>query len=95
MKEQSSHTKRRLVSAAVDVFDENGFQKARVSDIVSRAGVAQGTFYLYFKSKEEIFLYICSEFITSFTALLKRAATYLPEAPMKRSGATYMLLSPG
>ncbi len=74
MKEQSSHTKRQLVSAAVDVFDENGFQKARVSDIVSRAGVAQGTFYLYFKSKEEIFLYICSEFITSFTALLEKGS---------------------
>jgi len=35
----------------------------RVSDIVSDAGVAQGTFYNYFKSKEEIFRDICNEFI--------------------------------
>ena len=35
----------------------------RVSDIVADAGVAQGTFYNYFKSKEEIFREICNEFI--------------------------------
>ena len=35
----------------------------RVSDIVADAGVAQGTFYNYFKSKEEIFKEICYDFI--------------------------------
>ena len=71
MKEQSTQTKKGLMKAAISVFYENGFQKARVSDIVAKAGVAQGTFYLYFKSKEEIFQHLCSEFITTFTALLE------------------------
>ena len=35
---------------------ERGFSRARVSDITASAGVAHGTFYLYFSSKEEILL---------------------------------------
>jgi len=45
----------RLLAAAVDVFAAKGYAATRVSDIVHEAGVAQGTFYLYFKSKQAIF----------------------------------------
>jgi AcrR family transcriptional regulator len=48
-------TRTRLLAAAEEVFAEQGFFRASVSEITRRAGVAQGTFYLYFKSKEEIF----------------------------------------
>lgn len=41
----------RIVSAAIDVFREQGIEKTKISDIVKRAGIAQGTFYLYFPSK--------------------------------------------
>ncbi len=41
----------RMIEAAIAVFSELGIEKAKVSDIVKRAGVAQGTFYLYFPSK--------------------------------------------
>ncbi len=40
-----------LLKAAREVFAEKGFDATTVSEIVSRAGVAQGTFYLYFPSK--------------------------------------------
>jgi len=43
-----------LLKAAREVFDEKGFEAATVSDIVRRAGVAQGTFYLYFSTKKDI-----------------------------------------
>ena len=52
----------RLLRAAVDVFGERGYHAARVSDIVGRAGVAQGTFYLYFENKEAIFLRLVDDF---------------------------------
>lgn len=52
----------RLLHAAVAVFGERGYHAARVSDIVGRAGVAQGTFYLYFANKEAIFLQIVDDF---------------------------------
>ena len=43
-----------ILSAARAVFNEKGYETTTISDIVSRAGVAQGTFYLYFPSKREI-----------------------------------------
>ena len=42
-----------LVSAAATMFAERGVANTTVSDIVKAAGVAQGTFYLYFDSKDD------------------------------------------
>jgi len=63
-----------LLDAAVAVFHERGFQKARVSDIVAAAGVAQGTFYLYFRSKENIFTEICDAFMGRLSLVFSRYA---------------------
>ena len=41
--------------SAKEVFSQKGFHKASISDIVERAGIARGTFYLYFKNKRHIF----------------------------------------
>ncbi|MUV07697.1 TetR family transcriptional regulator [Planococcaceae bacterium Storch 2/2-2] len=43
--------KKLIVSAAIDSFLEKGIHKTTISDIVREAGIAQGTFYLYFTSK--------------------------------------------
>ena len=43
-----------LLAAARSVFAKKGYDEATVSEIVSRAGVAQGTFYLYFPGKESL-----------------------------------------
>jgi AcrR family transcriptional regulator len=45
-----------LVSAAATVFAQRGVADATVSEIVKAAGVAQGTFYLYFDSKDDAVL---------------------------------------
>lgn len=50
----SSSVRDRLLTAATEVFAAKGYSATRVSDIVQQAGVAQGTFYLYFKSKQAI-----------------------------------------
>ena len=47
-------TRQKLLSAAEVEFGERGFNRASVSSITQRAGVGQGTFYLYFPSKEDI-----------------------------------------
>lgn len=44
----------KILEAALTVMAENGFEKTSVSDIVREAGVAQGTFYLYFSSKSAV-----------------------------------------
>lgn len=43
-----------LLDAAFELFTKNGFHKTSISDIVETAGVAKGTFYLYFKDKFDI-----------------------------------------
>ena len=48
-------TWRKLLEAAELEFGEKGFHEAAITGITQRAGVAMGTFYVYFKSKEEIF----------------------------------------
>jgi AcrR family transcriptional regulator len=51
-----------LLDAALAVFSAEGYSAAKVSDIVGRAGVAQGTFYLYFRSKQEVVLALFERF---------------------------------
>jgi TetR/AcrR family fatty acid metabolism transcriptional regulator len=46
--------RRRILDAAVRVFARKGFFGARVSEIARRAGVADGTVYLYFRDKEDV-----------------------------------------
>lgn len=48
-------TRQKLLDAAEALFGRNGFHATSVTDVVRRAGVAQGTFYLYFESKEQVF----------------------------------------
>ena len=48
-------TRTRLLEAAETVFAELGYHDASIVKITEAAGVAQGTFYLYFASKQEIF----------------------------------------
>lgn len=46
----------RILSAAISVFSKNGYERVKVNDITEAAGVGKGTFYLYFKNKEELLL---------------------------------------
>jgi TetR/AcrR family fatty acid metabolism transcriptional regulator len=68
----------RILDAAVAVFAEKGFHVARVADIASRAGVADGTVYLYFKNKEEILMTAIN---TAFDAFVNQARTELAKIP--------------
>ena len=52
---RGKRTREKLLGAAEIEFGEKGFHEAAVSGITQRAGVALGTFYTYFESKEEIF----------------------------------------
>ena len=52
-----------LVDAAFEVFLEKGVASTAVDDIVEKAGVAKGTFYLYFESKEEVFNAVLADFL--------------------------------
>lgn len=50
-----------IIEAAIEVFARKGFFGAKVSEIAETAGVADGTIYLYFKSKDEILISLFEE----------------------------------
>lgn len=52
-----------IVHAAIQVFREKGIEKTTVSHIVKAAGIAQGTFYLYFPSKLALMPVIAEEMV--------------------------------
>jgi TetR/AcrR family fatty acid metabolism transcriptional regulator len=63
-------TKGRIIKSAIKLFANKGFHETKVEDIAVESGVAKGTIYLYFKSKEEIMEssldFIFSEAINSY-----------------------------
>ncbi|WP_456383358.1 TetR/AcrR family transcriptional regulator [Persephonella sp.] len=68
----SQSTGDKLIIAAIRVFSEKGFFNTKISDIVQEAGVAQGTFYLYFKSKEEIFYRIVQLIVSRIESVIEK-----------------------
>ena len=71
---RSADKYQRILDAAVAVFAEKGFFTSRVADIADRADVADGTVYLYFRSKEEILMAAIN---TAFDAFMSLARTEL------------------
>ena len=51
-----NHKKELIINAAIQVFAEKGFYNSKVADVARRAGVADGTIYLYFKNKDDILI---------------------------------------
>lgn len=64
-------TKRAIFEAAIKEFSGNGYTGTSVDNIASTAGVAKGTLYYHFKSKEEIFKYIITEGIALLVQQVK------------------------
>lgn len=68
-----------LLAAAREVLAEKGLDAAKVSEIVARAGVAQGTFYLYFPSKLSLVIALAEDMdrhiLTATQAAVARAQT--------------------
>ncbi|WP_066369135.1 TetR family transcriptional regulator [Neobacillus fumarioli] len=54
----------KILASAIDVISEKGFEKTSVSDVVKKAGIAQGTFYLYFSSKNALIPAIADNLLT-------------------------------
>ena len=69
---QASETRAKLLAAARRVFSELGYARARVEDVVNRAGVGHGTFYAYFPNKQ-----------AALEALVREHAGTLEELAMK------------
>src|SRR5208283_4262966 len=80
----ASYERRRtsILKAAREVFSRLGFAVATVDDVAERAGIAKGTIYLYFRSKEEIYLACLLEEVHE---LMRRSCDEMDAKPDLRS----------
>jgi AcrR family transcriptional regulator len=77
---------RSIRAAALDIFAAKGFAAARLDDIAKQAGVAKGTIYLYFASKEDLLEAIVKSTIGAVLANVEQsvAASPAPASEMLR-----------
>ncbi|MED4585837.1 TetR/AcrR family transcriptional regulator [Brevibacillus choshinensis] len=68
---KGKESRMRLLTIAADEFANRGFHETKVSTIVTRAGLTQPAFYLYFSNKEAIFDEIVNEFRTRLRMLVQ------------------------
>ena len=101
--------KEMVLRHAGEVFSEKGYHRAKISDIIQRAGIARGTFYLYFENKRDVFENILDHLLVRFGQIvrpislgqgdpppleqLKRILRSLIELALEDKGQTQILLN--
>jgi TetR/AcrR family fatty acid metabolism transcriptional regulator len=84
----SGDKRERILEAAERVFARSGFFAARVSEIAKEAGVADGTIYLYFKSKDDLLISLFETRMERVNQLL--AAAIADETSPKQKLLTFI-----
>jgi TetR/AcrR family fatty acid metabolism transcriptional regulator len=78
---RTADKRQRILHAAVSVFASKGYFGARVSDIAKKAGVADGTIYLYFRNKEDILVSLFDDLMSEHVEQVKAALPRVKDAP--------------
>lgn len=71
MQEKKAYKHQAIVDAAIETFANKGFHSTTISDIARKAGVADGTVYLYFSNKDDLLIKAFDELISTKLAELK------------------------
>ena len=61
-----------ILKAAISAFSEKGYHDTSITDIIEKAGIARGTFYLYFENKRQIFDSILDNLIVELDHCIKK-----------------------
>jgi TetR/AcrR family fatty acid metabolism transcriptional regulator len=69
---QRAAKRERILRGAIKVFAQKGFHSCRVSEIARAAGVADGTIYLYFKSKDDILISLFEDRMDALCRAIER-----------------------
>src|SRR3954466_4964345 len=85
--ERGRRTVRKLLEAAAQEFGQRGFHDPAITAIPQRAGVALGTFYTYFESKEELFRALVRDMSQATRVHVAEAVRGAPDRlPARRGG---------
>jgi len=88
---KSNNKRKAILEAAMEVFAERGISHAPTSSISSAAGVAEGTLFTYFKTKDELINELChADFRALAQEFQKIARVADPIERLKRTGLTYI-----
>lgn len=91
---RGQRTRQKLLDAAETVFGRLGYERASIVEITRTAGVAQGTFYVYFRSKKVVFVELVWELNRKLRTSLRQATDALVDPDrieLERTGAiTYL-----
>jgi len=82
-KRRSGDKRDRILKAAVKVFARSGFHATRVSEVAKAAGVADGTIYLYFKSKEELLVSLFEDRVDKLLTYMREELPKHPDPPAR------------
>ena len=82
-RKRSDDKRRRILQAAVKVFARKGYFAARVTEIAQRAGVADGTIYLYFRGKEDILVSLFDELMAEHVERARAEMQAVEDAPSR------------
>jgi TetR/AcrR family transcriptional regulator, fatty acid metabolism regulator protein len=80
---RSDDKRSRILQAAVKVFARRGYFASRVADVARRAGVADGTIYLYFRNKEDILVSLFDEVMSEHLEGKRREVEPGSDAPAR------------
>jgi len=69
-----TEVRERIIQAAIESFGQTGFDRTKMDDIAKRLGVSKGTLYLYFNSKEDLFIAISDYYIRMIKGQLESMA---------------------
>jgi len=70
-REQALRTRRKILDTAYELLINNKFDDLKIDDITNACGVAKGTFYTYFKHKEDVVFEICRIFFANIENQMK------------------------
>jgi len=79
-----------IIEAALRVFARKGYWSSRVSDVAREAGIAAGTIYLYFSTKEDLLITLFREKMSEFVSALWHAIAEEPDAIAKLRRLVYL-----
>ena len=89
---RGQRTRTKLLAAAEKVFGEQGYERASIVDITRTAGVAQGTFYVYFPGKKDVFVELVNELGNRLRRTLAEAVAGLEDRlEVERAGLVAFL----
>jgi TetR/AcrR family fatty acid metabolism transcriptional regulator len=83
--DRTGDKRERILSAAERIFARHGFFAAKVSDVAKEAGVADGTIYLYFKSKDDLLISLFERRMLELTEVLQGAIAGKPPREQLRA----------